>query len=74
MSDTNEEYFESEKYEIKDRDFSQPGSLVPFVSRINDIRRRHPAFAGLGNIAFHHSTNDQILCWSKVERNRATSC
>ncbi|MDQ1504619.1 MAG: hypothetical protein QOD57_2346 [Actinomycetota bacterium] len=67
MSDTNEEYFESEKYEIKDRDFSQPGSLVPFVARINDIRRRHPAFSDLGNIAFHHSNNDQILCWSKVD-------
>jgi starch synthase (maltosyl-transferring) len=68
MSDANEEYFESEKYEIKHRDFSQPGSLVPFVSRINDIRRRHPAFADLGNIAFHHSSNDQILCWSKVDQ------
>jgi starch synthase (maltosyl-transferring) len=67
MSDSNEEYFESEKYEIKQRDFSQPGSLVPFVARINDIRRRHPAFADLGNIAFHHSNNDQILCWSKVD-------
>jgi len=68
MADTNEEYFESEKYEIKHRDFSRPGSLVPFVSRINDIRRRHPAFADLANIAFHHSNNDQILCWSKVDR------
>ncbi|HYH52473.1 MAG TPA: alpha-1,4-glucan--maltose-1-phosphate maltosyltransferase [Acidimicrobiia bacterium] len=67
MSDANEEYFESEKYEIKHRDFSQPGSLAPFVSRINDIRRRHPAFADLGNIAFHHSNNDQILCWSKMD-------
>jgi starch synthase (maltosyl-transferring) len=66
MSDANEEYFESEKYEIKHRDFSQPGSLVPFVARINDIRRRHPAFADLGNVAFHHSGNDQILCWSKA--------
>jgi starch synthase (maltosyl-transferring) len=68
MSETNEEYFESEKYEVKPRDFSQPGSLVPFVARINDIRRRHPAFADLGNIAFHHSNNDQIFCWSKVDR------
>jgi starch synthase (maltosyl-transferring) len=67
MSDANEEYFESEKYEIKDRDFSQPGSLVPFVSRINDIRRRHPAFAALSNVTFHHTNNDQILCWSKVD-------
>ena len=57
-----------EKYEIKHRDFSQPGSLAPFVARLNDIRRRHPAFADLTNIAFHHSNNDQILCWSKVDR------
>jgi starch synthase (maltosyl-transferring) len=68
MSDANEEYFESEKYEIKERDFSQPGSLAPFVSRINDIRRRHPAYSSLDNVAFHHSNNDQILCWSKVDR------
>jgi starch synthase (maltosyl-transferring) len=67
MSETNEEYFESEKYEIKTRDFSSPGSLVPFVARINDIRRRHPAFADLGNIAFHHSNNEWILAWSKVD-------
>jgi starch synthase (maltosyl-transferring) len=68
MSDANEEYFESEKYEIKHRDFSQPGSLGPFVARLNDIRRRHPAFADLSNVAFHHSDNDQILVWSKVNR------
>jgi starch synthase (maltosyl-transferring) len=68
MSDANEEYFESEKYELKARDFSQPGSLAPFVGRINDIRRRHPAFSSLDNVAFHHSNNDQILCWSKVDR------
>ncbi|HVW31987.1 MAG TPA: alpha-1,4-glucan--maltose-1-phosphate maltosyltransferase [Acidimicrobiia bacterium] len=68
MSDANEEYFESEKYEIKHRDFAQPGSLAPFVARINDIRRRHPAFSELRNVAFHHSNNDSILCWSKVDR------
>jgi starch synthase (maltosyl-transferring) len=38
------------------------------VARINDIRRRHPAFAELSNVAFHHSNNDQILCWSKVDQ------
>ena len=37
------------------------------MSRINDIRRRHPAFADLGNLQFHLSNNDQILCWSKVD-------
>jgi starch synthase (maltosyl-transferring) len=64
-SPANEEYLYSEKYEIKHRDWNQPGSLAPLVTRINDIRRRHPAFAELRTIHFHHSNNDQILAYSK---------
>ena len=30
-SDSNEEYLDSEKYEIKRRDWNQPGSLAPFI-------------------------------------------
>ena len=44
-SEANEEYLWSEKYELKRRDWDAPGSLAPFVMRINEIRRRHPAFA-----------------------------
>jgi starch synthase (maltosyl-transferring) len=65
MGDTNEEYFQSEKYEIKHRDWTSPDSLAPFVTQINDIRRRHPAFARLGNIAFHHTNNTNLLAFSK---------
>ncbi|MGH9279970.1 MAG: alpha-1,4-glucan--maltose-1-phosphate maltosyltransferase [Acidimicrobiales bacterium] len=64
-SPTNEEYLSSEKYEIKARDWNQPGSMAPLVTRLNDIRRRHPAFAELRNITFHWSNNDQILAYSK---------
>jgi len=66
MSETNEEYFESEKYEIKRREWDQPGSLAPFISRVNDIRRRHPALALLRNIRFHYADNQQIICYSKA--------
>src|SRR5205085_3370861 len=62
-SPANEEYLYSEKYEIKHRDWRQPGSLAPYVTRLNEIRRRHPAFAELRNIWFHHSNNDQILAY-----------
>jgi starch synthase (maltosyl-transferring) len=65
-SQVNEEYFNSEKYEIKHRDFAQPGSLAPFVSAVNDVRRRHPALAELSNIRFHHSNNEWILAYSKT--------
>jgi starch synthase (maltosyl-transferring) len=64
-SETNEEYLHSEKYEIKKRDWNQPGSLAPLIKRVNDLRRRHPAFSELRNIRFHHSNNDQILAYSR---------
>ena len=68
-SEFNEEYRRSEKYEIKARDWSSPRSLAPVVQRINDIRRRHPAFAELSNVRFEHSGNGQILAYSKVSHD-----
>jgi starch synthase (maltosyl-transferring) len=64
-SEANEEYLRSEKYEIKRRDWDDPASLAPLVTKLNDIRRRHPALAELRNIHFHPSHNDSILAWSK---------
>ncbi|HEX7165740.1 MAG TPA: maltotransferase domain-containing protein [Acidimicrobiales bacterium] len=66
MSQTNEEYFHSEKYEIRARDYDDPRSLASWIAGINEIRRRHPAFSRLRNIQFHGSSNPNILCWSKV--------
>ena len=65
-SETNEEYLHSEKYEIKDRDFDQPDSLVPMITRLNQIRRDHPALQRLRSICFHDTTNPQILAYSKA--------
>jgi starch synthase (maltosyl-transferring) len=64
-SETNEEYLQSEKYEIKTRDWGRPDSLAPFVTRLNDVRRRHPALQELRNIWFHHTNNDSLLAFSK---------
>jgi starch synthase (maltosyl-transferring) len=63
---TNEEYLYSEKYEIKHRNFNQPGSLVPLIAKVNDIRRRHPALQRLRSIRFHESGNPMIIAYSKV--------
>jgi starch synthase (maltosyl-transferring) len=64
-SEANEEYLFSEKYEVKDRDWFDPTSLAPFVTRLNEIRRRHPALWELGNVTVHPTHNDDILAWSK---------
>jgi starch synthase (maltosyl-transferring) len=68
-SEFNEEYRHSEKYEIKDRDWSSAESLAPFVQRVNEIRRRHPAFSELSNVRFEHASNDQLLVYSKVSHD-----
>src|SRR5581483_3866890 len=35
QSETNEEYRASEKYELKERDWSHPSSLAPFITTVN---------------------------------------
>ncbi len=70
-SENNEEYLYSEKYELKSRDWDRPDSLAPFMTLLNDIRRRHPAFAELRNITFHLSHNDSILAYSKHTEDRS---
>jgi starch synthase (maltosyl-transferring) len=65
-SEFNEEYLHSEKYEVKARDWQQPGSLAPLITRLNDIRRRHPAFAELRNLRFVAGSNDAILAYAKL--------
>ncbi|MGH9024392.1 MAG: alpha-1,4-glucan--maltose-1-phosphate maltosyltransferase, partial [Acidimicrobiia bacterium] len=64
-SEENEEYLNSEKYEIKSRDWESPASLAPYIARLNSARRRHPALRQLSNIRFHHSDTDWILAYSK---------
>jgi starch synthase (maltosyl-transferring) len=62
----NEEYLHSEKYELKERDWSAPWSLAGYVTKINAIRRAHPAFAELRTIRFHDTGNDRLIAWSKT--------
>jgi starch synthase (maltosyl-transferring) len=69
MSQQNEEYFHSEKYELRQRDFDDPRSLSRYIAGINEIRRRHAAFARLRNVRFHGSSNDSLLCWSKASED-----
>jgi starch synthase (maltosyl-transferring) len=65
-STTNEEYLNSEKYEIKSRDWDDPRSLAPFITRVNDIRRRHPALAQLRTIHVHGVDDEHLIAYSKA--------
>ncbi len=65
-SETNEEYLDSEKYQIRLRDLDQPGSLVPLITAVNRIRRYHPALRRLRSIRFFPTTNPQIIAYAKT--------
>ncbi|GAA4862338.1 maltotransferase domain-containing protein [Saccharopolyspora rosea] len=62
----SEEYRDSEKYQLRPRDFTVPG-LQPWIRRLNDIRRRHPALRQLRTLRFHHVDDDHLLAYSKTD-------
>jgi starch synthase (maltosyl-transferring) len=67
----SEEYLNSEKYEIRPRNWQQPDSLAPLITTINGIRRRHAAFQPDSTLTFHGTDNEQILCYSRESADRA---
>ena len=66
-----EEYMDSEKYEIKVRDWEGAAkkglTLAPFVAQLNSIRKAHPALQRLRNLVFHETDSDAIIAYSKRE-------
>jgi len=73
IAEGKEEYLDSEKYEIKVRDWEgaeRKGlSLAPFIKQLNEIRRKNPALQRLRNLHFHPSDSDQVIAFSKREGN-----
>jgi starch synthase (maltosyl-transferring) len=65
----SEEYLDSEKYELKPRDFDQAGTLVPYISKVNEIRHKHGALAGLRNLRFHGVDKENIIAFSKSDED-----
>lgn len=62
-----EEYNNNEKYELKQRDYSQPGNnITAFIRILNQIRRDNPALHLYDNLRFHGSDHPQVLCYSKA--------
>ena len=62
----SEEYLDSEKYQYRPRDWDQPDTLVPLITRVNQIRRRHRhAIGELSTLRVHHADNDAVLCVSR---------
>jgi starch synthase (maltosyl-transferring) len=63
-----EEYLDSEKYEIRVRDWQQPGNIVAEITQLNRIRRDNPALQSQLGIRFLHASNDNVLYFLKTTR------
>jgi starch synthase (maltosyl-transferring) len=65
----SEEYLDSEKYAYRQRDWcaaeQEQASIAPLITRLNMIRRAHPALHWLRNLRFHHVDQPELLCFSK---------
>ncbi|MFG3127657.1 alpha-1,4-glucan--maltose-1-phosphate maltosyltransferase [Streptomyces tendae] len=71
LRDGSEEYLDSEKYQLTPRDWTRAAregtTIAPLITRLNTIRRAHPALHRLRNLRFHDTDNDAIVAYSKRE-------
>ncbi|MFJ9806932.1 alpha-1,4-glucan--maltose-1-phosphate maltosyltransferase [Streptomyces sp. NPDC101158] len=69
LRDGSEEYMDSEKYQLRPRDWESAersgASIAPLITTLNRIRRRHPALRRLRNLTFHQTDNDAVIAYSK---------
>jgi starch synthase (maltosyl-transferring) len=67
----SEEYHDSEKYQLRPRDWAAAEasgrSLAPYLRRLNEVRRAHPALQQLRSLHFHPVDNPNLICWSKTD-------
>jgi starch synthase (maltosyl-transferring) len=61
-----EEYFNSEKYEVKQYDWRKTNRMTDIISIINKIRKEHPALQSTWNIQFCNIANDNLLAFTKI--------
>jgi starch synthase (maltosyl-transferring) len=60
-----EEYLDSEKYQLRAWERGRGDSLAPFIARLNRIRQQNPALHTDGDLRFHQTDNDALICYSK---------
>src|SRR5262249_15197110 len=70
-----EEYLNSEKYEIKTRDWDAPGNIKPYVAKINRWRRENAALLQTSDLRFVGVDDDDVIGFVKesVDRRNAVA-
>jgi starch synthase (maltosyl-transferring) len=60
-----EEYYMSEKFEVKHYDWFVQNKLTSIISKVNAIRHEHEALQQTNNIKFCHIENDNLIAFYK---------
>jgi len=60
-----EEYLDSEKYELKSRDWQQSGNIKSYIAQINRIRRGNPALQQTSAIRFLPVEDNSVIAYVK---------
>jgi starch synthase (maltosyl-transferring) len=68
-----EEYLDSEKYEIKLRDWNKPGNIKSYIAELNRIRRESPAFQQTDNLRFLPVEDSNVIAFAKESVDRSST-
>jgi starch synthase (maltosyl-transferring) len=60
-----EEYLHSEKYELKTRDWDQPGNIKPYIAQLNAVRKANPALLQTSNLRFAQVDDRDVIGYVK---------
>ncbi len=64
-----EEYFNSEKYELRHYDWNLRNRLTDLITNLNQIRKENAAMQTTWNIQFTRTDNEQLMSYIKVTEN-----
>jgi starch synthase (maltosyl-transferring) len=68
-----EEYLNSEKYEIKVRDWNAPGNIKDYIGWINRVRRANPALLQTSNLRFVPVDDRNVIGFVKESSDRTNA-
>ena len=60
-----EEYLNSEKYELKVRDWDKPGNIKGYIGRLNQLRKSNPALLQTSNLRFAQIDDNEVIGYVK---------
>ena len=74
LREGSEEYLDSEKYQVRARDWGAPGNLDADIAALNRVRRTEPALQALTNLSFHPAGHPEVLLYLKTAWGRDLLC